>query len=87
MKTGKPVEFEPKTNIGMDYKLNKLRSIFDKQGIMKIITKIILSIIGYCDTICLFVLGFLWGFFLLFFKIEYTSNYQNSNSIKLFPRK
>lgn len=67
MKTRKPVEFEPKTNIGMDYKLNKLRSIFDKQGIMKIMTKIILSIIGYCDTICLFVLIFLWVFFFFCF--------------------
>lgn len=68
---------------------------------MKIMTKIILSSMGYCDTICLFVwfyfcfllLLFFWflfcfGFLFLWFflKIEYTSNYQNSNRIKLYPK-
>lgn len=47
MNTSKSVEFEPKTNIRMDHQLNTLRSIFDKQDIMKIMTKIILNIIGY----------------------------------------
>lgn len=43
----KYVEFEPKIDITMDYLLKKLRSSFDKQDIMKKMTKIVLSIMGY----------------------------------------